>query len=240
MEERGCTMSGFRTHKKGFFSKRHLFLLSLIIFTIISFQGYLIVERNLEPALKGIADTYVKQIATLTINDAVSKKIAEDMSETKKFIEVEKDANGRVTLITFDHAKQARVVTQVTQRANEELMKLSKEPIKIPMGQALDSNIFAQLGPDVPITLVPMGAAKADVEVKMEESGINVVTLTVILKIEADVRIVIPFTSKEAVVSTELPIESIVLPGEVPNVYFKNGDGNVSPIPMTIPLEQTK
>lgn len=221
----------FRTKKTGPLKKRHIFLILLILITLISVQGLIYVERNLEPALKEIAKTYVKQIATLAITDAISKKISEDMSETKNLAIIEKDKDERIQLISFEQSRQARVVTQVTERANQILMELYKEPIEIPLGQALNSNILAQLGPNVPITLQPMGAAKADIEVRLKQAGINVVSIEVYLLIEADVRIVIPFSSDEAVVTTEFPIEVHILPGEVPNYYFKSGDGSVSPIP---------
>jgi sporulation protein YunB len=228
-------LSRFRTSKRGPLRLKHIVLVILIVLTLASIQGFLFVERNLEPALKEIARTYVKQIATLTINEAISKKITEDIQESHEVIKYERDQNGRITLITFDESRLAKIVTQVTDHANLQLMKLSKEPIKIPIGQALDSNILAQIGPNVPITLVPMGAARADIEVRMEEAGINVVSLIFYLKVHADVRVVIPFSSDEAIVSTEFPIHTVVLPGDVPHVYVRNGDGNMSQIPISIP-----
>ncbi|WP_202080325.1 sporulation protein YunB [Caldalkalibacillus salinus] len=228
----------FKTTRRGPLKMRHVLLIVLILITLLSIQGFLYVERNLEPALKEIARTYVKQIATLTITDAISKKITEDMEGSNQVAVIEKDSSESITLISFDQSKQARIITQVTDRANQLLMELAKEPIEIPLGQALNSNILAQLGPNVPITLVPLGAAKADIDVRMEEAGINVVSIEVYLTIEADVQIVIPFTSDEAVVTTEFPIEVHVLPGDVPNVYFKGSDGNLSPVPnVTIPTE---
>ncbi|GAA0351619.1 sporulation protein YunB [Bacillus horti] len=228
---------GFRpATQRSFLKKRHIFLIVLVIILIISIQGFLFVERNLEPALKNIAATHVKQIATLTISDAISHKLSQDIGSNEVVI-FEKDEDGKIILITFDQAKQAEIVSTVIDRANEELRELSNSPIRIPLGQALNSNILAQLGPLVPITLVPMGAAKADISIEMEEAGINVVSITVYLKIQADVRIVIPFSSDEAVVSTSLPIDFIVLPGEVPNVYVKNSDGSVTPVPLAIPTD---
>lgn len=229
----------FRTNKRGPLKKRHVFLIVLILLTLISIQGFLYVERNLEPALKEIAKTYVKQIATNTITDAISKKISEDMQENHNVAIIKTDDAGKITLISFDQSTQAKIITQVTYRANQSLMELSKEPINIPIGLALNSNILAQLGPNVPITLVPMGAAKADIEVRLREAGINVVSIEVYLKIEADVRIVIPFSSDEAIVSTEFPIEVHVLPGDVPNVYFQGADGSISPVPnISLPLDE--
>jgi sporulation protein YunB len=229
----------FRTSKRGPLKIKHIVFVILIILTLASLQGFLFVERNLEPALKEIARTQVKQIATLAISDAISKKVAEEIAESDDLIEVKEDKDQRITFISFNQSKQAKIVAAVTDRANQTLIELSKDPIRIPIGQALDSNILAQLGPNVPITLVPMGAAKADIEVRLNEAGINVVSIEVYLIIEADVRIVIPFSSEEAVVTTEFPIDIKIIPGEVPEVYFNGGEDTSIPTPnISIPSRQ--
>jgi sporulation protein YunB len=229
--------SGFRSQKRGPLKGKHIFLIVLILITLLSIQGFLFVERNLEPALKEIAKTYVKQIAMLAINEAISKKISEDVSEVENLISEHSD--GKISFISFDQSRQAKIVTQVTDRANQTLMELSQEPVSIPIGQALNSNILAQLGPKVPITLLPMGAARADIDVRMYEAGINNVMIAVYLRIEADVRIVIPFSSDEAVVTTEFPITHLFVQGDVPIYYFKGSDGKMEPIPHILP-ENTK
>jgi sporulation protein YunB len=221
-----------RMRKKGPLKKKHIFLIVFIFMLIISVQGFLYVERNLEPVLEDIARTYVKQLATLAINDAISKKISEEMSDdSSQMFTIEKNADDEIELLSFDQAKQAKIVTLVTDRAHQILLELSKEPVPLPLGQALNSNILAQLGPDIPITLVPMGAAKAEVKVLMEEAGINMVTIIANLKIEADVRIVIPFSSAEAIVTTEVPVSVVTVPGKVPEYYFRGGDNQQVPLP---------
>ncbi len=212
--------------------KRHVMLIILILLTLMSVIGFLLVEKNLEPALKEIARTYVKQIATLAINDAISKKINEEMDEIGHLHTIEKSSEGDIQLISLDSAKQAKIVTLVTERANQILMELYKEPIQLPLGQALNSNILAQLGPDIPITLQPMGAAKADIYVDLKEAGINTVAIVTMLSIEADVRIVIPFSSDEALVKTELPVSVDILPGEIPDYYFQSGEDGEQRTPL--------
>lgn len=233
-------MSRFKANNRGPLRKKHIFLIVLIIVTFISVQGFIYVERNLEPALKDIAHTYVRQLAILAISDAISKKISDDMTDSSQhYVRLEK-AEDRIVAVSFDQARKARILSQVIDRTNAILIELEKDPIQIPIGQALNSNILAQLGPNIPITLVPMGAARADMEVVLSEAGINNVAIEVILTIEADVRIVIPFSSDQAVITTQLPIDMIFLPGEVPQYYFKSEGGGAGNLPVpniSIPTE---
>ncbi|EGL83007.1 sporulation protein YunB [Caldalkalibacillus thermarum TA2.A1] len=217
--------------------KKYIFIIILVLLTLISVQGFMFVERNLEPALVEIANTYVKQMATLAINEAISKKISEDFDDGG-VLNIKRSADGKTQLISFNSKNQARILNQVIERANFELLKLEKEPFEIPLGQALDSNILAQFGPKVPVSLFPIGFAKADITVELEEAGINMVMVTAYIEIVADVRIVIPFSSDEAVVSTRYPIEWHLLQGEVPNVYFQGSDGRMSQPPVSIPVEE--
>ncbi|MDQ0338175.1 sporulation protein YunB [Caldalkalibacillus uzonensis] len=226
----------FKVKKGGPLKKKYLFLIILLLFTFMSVLGFVFVERNLEPALIEIANTYVKQMATLAINEAISKKISEEFDDGG-VLNIERSNDGKTQLISFNSRNQARILNQVIERANFELLQLEKEPLQIPLGQALDSNILAQFGPRVPVSLFPIGFAKADITVELEEAGINMVMVTAYIEIEADVRIVIPFSSDEAVVSTRYPIEWHLLQGEVPNVYFQGSDGQVTQPPISIPVD---
>ncbi|MDQ0341185.1 sporulation protein YunB [Caldalkalibacillus uzonensis] len=160
------------------------------------------------------------------------------------FIENE---DGDLQFIAFNRLFHARLVTAATDRANEILIGLEEEPISVPLGQALDSNILAQYGPNVPIRMVPIGAARADIYLEMQEAGINTVAIVSRLVVEADVRIVIPFTAVEAHVQTEVPVSIDIIPGGIPQYYFRGSQGHSNqqqlyegqtvPLP-TIPLPQ--
>jgi sporulation protein YunB len=219
------------------FKRRYIFFFVLIILFIISIQGFFYMEKNLQPALMEIANAHVKQIATLAINQAISQKISENLDDGG-VLKIETSADGKTQLISFDSKNQAKILNKVVSNANAELLKLGEEPIKIPLGQALNSNILAQLGPHVPISLYPHGFSKADITVDLKEAGINMVMVTAYIEIEAQVQIIIPFSSEEALITTRYPIEWHLLQGEVPNVYFRGGDGQTSNPPISIPLDE--
>ncbi|MCK9911831.1 sporulation protein YunB, partial [Microbacteriaceae bacterium K1510] len=61
----------------------------------------------------------------------------------------------------------------------------------IPLGLATGSSFLAQLGPELPVTFVPIGSVKTRLETKLEEAGINMVLATVYIFVEVDLRIVI-------------------------------------------------
>ncbi len=225
-----------RLFRKVPLKRRHVFLFVLILLFILSIQGFYYMERNLQPALMNIANAHVKQIATLAINQAISEKVSEGLDDGG-VLKIETSADGKTQLISFDSKNQAKILNKVVSSANAALLSLEKEPIKIPVGQAFNSNLLAQLGPYLPISLYPHGFSKANITVDLEEAGINMVMVTAYIEIEAEVQIIIPFSSDHAYITTRYPIEWHLLQGEVPNVYFR-GDGESGYPPVSLPLNE--
>jgi sporulation protein YunB len=217
------------------FSFKTAFFLSLLLFFLISLQSFLYIDRQLEPAVISIASTKVEQLAADAINDAVSKKIAEG-TDFKDLVFFQKDGDGKIKAILFNYNEQSRIVGEATARVSNALKELESVPLVIPLGQALNSNILATIGPDVPITMVPMGSVQVDLVPEIKEAGINMVHINVYIDIRAKVQVVIPFTTQPTVVSSKIPITQGLFMGDVPNFYFKGsgnpGDGgSTSPMP---------
>lgn len=222
-------MAAFRTSRKPRLSrktKKRIFFFSLVFFLAISLQSFLYVERNLAPALMEIAKIRVTQIATQAINDAISKKIAQG-ANFKELIDFVKDNDGKISMMMFNTTEYARIVGETTARVEHSLARLeeSGDLTTIPIGQALNSNILAEYGPHVPITLVPKGAASVNLYTKTEQSGINMVLVTAYVQIVVEVKVVIPFATDATIVKNDIPISSALVVGNVPQFYY-DGNGN--------------
>jgi sporulation protein YunB len=149
----------------------------------------------------------------------------------------EKDQNGKIQSITLDSRSANLAQVETTEYVRTSLYKLSTEKITVPLGVALGSNILASLGPSIPITLVPVGATNVEIVPELREKGINMVLFTVNLKITTKLKIVIPFSTNEAVVDHNVMIGQELIVGDVP-VYFFNGN-QLYPMPIgpTLPNE---
>ncbi|WP_134703990.1 sporulation protein YunB [Ammoniphilus sp. YIM 78166] len=213
----GRRMSGMKMKP---FSFKTAFFISFTIFLLISFQTFLYIERKLEPAMLKIAMTKVEQLAADAINEAISKRIAEGV-DFKELVYFQEDAEGQIRAILFNYNEQTRIVGEATARVSNTLKELESIPLIIPLGQALDSNILAMIGPDVPITMVPMGSVQVNMVPEIREAGINMVHINVFIQIQAKVQVVIPFTTEPTIVKTQIPITQALFMGQVPQFYFK-------------------
>lgn len=224
-----CTLAKMRFAGKRRVPRRKIIFFSSVIFLVLTIQGFWLLENRIEPVLREYANVKVIEIATAVIEFAVKEKIATNPEFSQLFTKVT-DINGKIQAITLDAKAANRVQVETTDHVRNSLTKLSTEKITVPLGVALNSSILASLGPNIPITLVPIGATHVEVIPELRQQGINMVLFTINLKITTNLQIVIPFSSDEAVVDHHVTIAQELIIGEVP-VYYFNGN-QVSPIPI--------
>lgn len=211
--------------KKINLQKRQLIFISFVIFLGMMVQSFFYIEGQLQPILISIAEARVKQIATNALNDAISKKIAQNTS-FNDLIQFETDNQGKIRAALFNYGEFARVVGEATARVEDTLNDLEKMEEKIKLGAAFNSKIFANAGPEIPITLVPIGHAEVTPDTNFQNAGINVVVMTVVINIKAEVQVVIPFVTKATSIATSVPIAQTQIFGEVPQFYYDGSNYN--------------
>lgn len=187
----------------------------LFIALFLFYESIDILDRSLRPPFMAMATGIARQLATQAINDALTKRIAED-SEYAKLVVLDKDQNGRVTSAHFNFAEVARIESLTTLRVQHVLTRLDERTIYVPALQAMGSAILATLGPSIPIRIEPLGSAQSDVEPVVQTAGINQTVHILYLHISAQVSVVVPFVTQPVRVDTKIPIAYVIFVGTVP------------------------
>ncbi len=204
-----------RSRKPGFLS---FVVIIVIIFLLV--EGVFFLERQLRPSVVAIASVKADILATNAINEAVLEKMTEDTSY-KEIIDVEKNNNGDIVMAQLNSMEVNRLLSETTIATQRALKKLEKkEPIKIPIGEAMDNYLLATYGPGIPVRLIPMGRVNTRLEDSFEEAGINQVRHKVYLEVDTEIQIVVPFVSAPVEVVTTVPIADTIYPGEVPETVI--------------------
>ncbi|NOU95817.1 sporulation protein YunB [Paenibacillus sp. LMG 31456] len=214
----------------------------LIFFIVLLFvmQSFVYLEKNLKPPLMNLAKVRVKQIATQSINTAISDRIA-NYTNFERLIDWQTDRNGKVTGFMLNYAEHMKITADTIKTVQNQLNSLKTIPEHIPLGQAMNSSILASFGPDIPIRLVPAGAVKVDLDTRYQNAGINMILVEVYIRITAEVSIIIPLDTVPEVVETEVPISYALVVGDVPTYYFDgkgNPAGNSQALPPGVSLPQ--
>lgn len=243
---------------------RHVVVISFVMFLILTSISILVIDNGIQPTLIEYAKTKTRQFTREAINEAVSKKIAEDL-EYEQLIQAQYDNQGRVVSIGWNGIVTNRVVRNTTNRVQNFLKQLENgtvpdqgtpldvelDPeqetsieqvrkdrtlIEIPMGQALGVPVLANLGPKIPVNIEVIGDVQSEPIMNKQELGINNVYFELVVRIEVNLRVVVPFTSDTTTIVSDIVIDNRYLPGDVPEFYNGVGSSNAD-TQFSIPID---
>jgi len=202
--------------------KRSIPRLWLVTFLLVflSVYSFWFVESHLKPTLLTIAEARATLIATQTINNVINEKIS-TVIDPQSLITVRVDDHGKVVLIQPNAMEFNKLAADTTIKVQDGLRAITAEKIYIPIGQVLGSQLIASWGPNIVVTIIPVGTVQVNVVDKFEQAGINQTRHMVYLMATTTVRIVIPLVSQSVSVNTQVPIAEYVVVGEVPNTYVQ-------------------
>ncbi|EIW17663.1 MULTISPECIES: sporulation protein YunB [Pelosinus] len=194
-------------------------LVSILLCTII-IGTFWMMETHLKPTLLAIAETKATFIATQSINQVISDRVNLNI-DPQTLMNVTLDSRGRVVLIQPNTMEFNKIAADTTIKVQDKLKEISEEKINIPIGQIFGSQLLASMGPNITVTIIPVGTVQVKVIDKFEQAGINQTRHMIYLIATTQIRIVVPLVSKSISVDTQMPIAEYVVVGDVPNTYVQ-------------------
>ena len=191
--------------------------LAVFAVLVILVGGFIIVEHNLRPTIKSIAEAEARWVATDAINQAIKDKIAN--VDYNQLIMVQKDNQGQIVLMQPNIARINQLAADTTLAIQASLESLNDQRFYIPIGQVLGSQLLANYGPRVKVSIYPIGTVRTSVFDKFEAAGINQTRHRIYLDIETQVQVVVPLVTSDVTVSTQVPITDTVIVGRFPTFY---------------------
>ncbi|WP_442603291.1 sporulation protein YunB [Paenibacillus sp. KN14-4R] len=208
-----------QTSKKSF--RKRKWLIILLILTLITTQSVIYIERKMQHPLMNLARVRLKQIATQTINAAITDRISQT-TDAEKLIDWRLNKEDKVTGWSLNYSELMRITSDTIKIVQPIMDKLSSVPEHVPLGQAMGSTLIASFGPNIPVRLEPQGNVKVKLDTRYQNAGINTILVEVYIRITAEVTIIIPFDSEPEIVDSEIPILYSMVVGDVPMYYFDN------------------
>lgn len=222
---------GRRRNQSYAWSFELVFLLALVLGTALLF----FIDSRLAPTILAYAEARARTIATDAINAAVNDKIAISI-RYEDLVDFRQDNQGRVVAVRLNTGEINRLASQTTIQVQNSLRSISEDRIRIPLGQALGSQILAGLGPWITVRMKPLGTVQSTVIDRFEQAGINQSRHKIYLQVTATIQVVVPMMSTNVVVTSEVPIAENIILGEVPQVYVGSGTQATIDVPTGIPV----
>lgn len=229
---------------------------SFILVCVLLILSIWIIDKGIKPTLMNVAEQKTTEFATRAINSAV--RFAEEYT-FEDIANMTADDTGSVSIVGWDSTIVNKINRAATDRVEEFFHSMNRgempeyqdplnEPevydetvddlaerdptvIEIPIGQATGNSVLANLGPAIPVNLELVGSVQTNIVEEREEWGINNVIITLYVEVEADVQIIIPFSTQVKNVKTRIMIDKHLVMGDVPEFYGGGSGGPSISVP---------
>ncbi len=180
-----------------------------------------LMEVKVRPVVLATGQAIAARAATDALNEALTEQLAVE-GDMPPLVQVERDRAGDLSVARFNFGAIAQLQSLVTRRANDDLLKLSRETFRLPVGEVVGGSLFGAVGPQLPVRFTLIGHAQGSVHAQAKTIGINQSVHEVDLELTATVRVLTPLTAAPTTVHAVLPVAYIVFGGSVPNTYLYN------------------
>lgn len=203
---------------------------SFKIILLIAFFSIVIVLaiflKSSYPVFKATCETAASSKGVSIINDEVNA-VMKDYSYDD-LINIEKDTQGKISLIKADVIKLNEIVTKIVSNIQEEFDKIPRITVFINMGSVSGISMLKNFDPKFDIELESAGRISSNVKTEFTSVGINQTQHKIYLQIDSRVGILTPFSAFGKDIKTDVLLTEAVIVGEVPDSYY-NLDGLESP-----------
>ena len=194
-------------------------ILLLILSILIVLNTY---WKSTLPTLLDITQAKISAQTVLVINQAVTTSF-HDTDVFGDLISIQRDNDGNIILLTANSLQANKLARQTAIVSQQRLDQLAKEQIEVPFGTISGIPLFSEMGPEITITVTPIGAVNCTFTSTFESVGINQTLHRMFIQVECKMDLIIPqmHHTMECVVPI-LVSESIII-GKVPQTYLNGG-----------------
>ena len=194
-------------------------ILLLILSILIVLNTY---WKSTLPTLLDITQAKISAQTVLVINQAVTTSF-QDTDVFGDLISIQRDNDGNIILLTANSLQANKLARQTAIVSQQRLNQLAKEQIEVPFGTISGIPLFSEMGPEITITVTPIGAVNCTFTSTFESVGINQTLHRMFIQVECKMDLIIPqmHHTMECVVPI-LVSESIII-GKVPQTYLNGG-----------------
>ena len=176
-------------------------------------------DLSLRPIIQTVNAYECHAAVTRIINKAVLAELERSEVDYSSLVNLTTDSSGAVVSVASNVMNINRLKTNVSDRIEREIERMSAIEIEIPIGTLTGVELLHGRGFPVGMTVKPLGYAKTAVISEFKEAGINQTLHRILIEIVADVDAVIPGYSTEVEIHTTIVAAETVIVGRVPDAY---------------------
>ena len=221
-----------------------------IIFIFVAITILLIkVGKSVSTFLLDLSEIEVKMISKEILVEAVNKVLIDNIDTSDLFI-ITKDDRGQIKTIDINSKKANQILMVLNTEVNQYIKELefgrssiidiennlatnqkissgkSGLIFEIPMGVITKNAFLSNLGPKIPVRVSLNGDLKSQLLTNVESYGINNAIIKISVRLSVSEQIILPLTSREVALSSDIVIAMKMVQGDIPSYYFNSDSYN--------------
>jgi sporulation protein YunB len=199
-------------------SKIKLFVsITTITFAIVVlFMG---IDRHLKKIIEPYSTNVAKRIVIAETDATVIEILNEKGISYDKIANLSKDESGKVTSLEIDVEQINALKSNISSRLNEKLSNREDYELKIPVGTILGNEFTIGRGPEITFKMKMSAAVKSNFKSNFYSAGINQVLHQIIIEVQFDGYINIPWFKEGFSDKTDYIAAQTVIVGVVPDAF---------------------
>lgn len=228
---------------------KNIYVLIFLFVIVFSLIFLFILNKKAMPIIMSYANVQTKRLGIEVLRNTGIKDVNENLKNVNLF-NVTKNNNGEIESIDFDTAIINDIMISVSKNIRKRLLEVEKGEnlpeelysnmldkklkngiiYEVPVGVAFGNAFFSNMGPKIPVKVKYSGNVGLDVKTKVSEYGLNSALIEVYIYVEVTQRTILPFSSKDIKLTSEIPVVIKVVKGTIP--YYLSGTNNSYSLPI--------
>ena len=192
---------------------------AIVIVGVFMVVGVFYTLGSIIPNVRKLAVNRAKQIAVITINDYIAKKLREENLDYDSIVKFTYSDDGKIRAVSNNISTVNILKSELTQEVTKAIASIDTSQISLPLGTLSGIDFLYGMGPFLPVSIKPYGYADANIDTDFRASGINQTIFEVTAHVSANVSILMPMMKSGAKIETSIPVISTVIVGDVPGSY---------------------
>lgn len=193
--------------------------LKLIALALILLGVFFTLDLSFRPVVETINAYQCHEAVTRVINNAILSELESGGVNYESLVTLSENADGEVVSVESNIVNINRLKTNVAERIEREIERMSAINIEIPIGTLLGIQLLHGKGFNVGMSVKPFGYTTTSIISEFSDAGINQTLHRIVIEINTNVDAVIPGISTRVPVSTSIIAAETVIVGRVPDAY---------------------
>jgi len=194
-------------------------IIIIAIITGIITGIYMQLDRQIIPTVMAMAKIQANTVATKAINQGITEALITNQTTMQDLISYDYNDSGELVSWNVNSIVINNLCANIVENAMDKLQNISIVKFKIPIGNLSGSRLFANIGPEISVDVMPIGTVHVNYDNNIRSTGINQVNHTVWLDVDATVQVVVPLFADQMVVKRRVILIDKVISGKVPSNY---------------------